>query len=72
VTTVDLREYKEGYRDALAVGARIAQTVADDNGTAGDVVKLMTVLAESHVLDHTGDMPVPHRQTQQHLNGDHP
>lgn len=52
MTVEDMREYKEGYRDGLRVGANIAKTVADDNGTAGDVVELITVLADSHVLDH--------------------
>jgi hypothetical protein len=51
VSIQDLREYKEGYRDGLHVGANIAKVVADDNGTAGDVVELITVLADSHVLD---------------------
>jgi hypothetical protein len=52
VSIEELREYKEGYRDGLRVGANIGKVVADDNGTAEDVVQLITVLADSHVLDH--------------------
>jgi hypothetical protein len=51
VTVEDLREYKEGYRDGLRVGANIAEVVAKDNGSAGDVAELITVLAQSHVID---------------------
>lgn len=46
-----LSEYKEGMRDAYTAAARVAQVVAADNGSAGDVVELLEVLASSHVLD---------------------
>lgn len=44
-------EYKEGLRDGYTASIRVAKVVADDNGTAGDVVELLEVLATSHVLD---------------------
>jgi len=46
-----LAEYKEGLRDGYAASVKVAQVVAADNGTAGDVVELLEVLATSHVLD---------------------
>lgn len=52
MTTRDpLAEYKEGLRDGYAASVKVAQVVAADNGTAGDVVELLEVLATSHVLD---------------------
>lgn len=49
--TDGLAEYKEGLRDGYTAAAKVAQVVAQDNGTAADVGELLEVLATSHVLD---------------------